>query len=250
MFVIALANAIIGILVGMTGIAGFLLPMLYAGFLGYTPTEALAFSFLAFIVSGSLGAFNYYRVKQLDLPLAATLSIGSLIGALVGVRLNLWLPTNWVTIILYLVVLASGLAILIQQRHPLAHHQQSALLKNKLGMIILGLLTGSLCALSGAGGPVLVMPLLVLLGAEPHLAVGVALLNSVAISLPAAIGYLTQINASQYLTLFIIIVIAHGLGVWLGSSLGPKLKATLLKSSTAIFSVAIAGFKLFSVWHH
>ncbi|MFD1486010.1 sulfite exporter TauE/SafE family protein [Lacticaseibacillus baoqingensis] len=251
MVIIAAANAVIGALVGMTGVAGFLLPMLYAGFLGYTPTTALAFSFLAFIVSGLLGARNYARAGLLDRRLAGIVSIGSLVGALAGVKLNLLLSPDLVTAILYLVVLASGAAILIQQaRLRPVDHPQSPLLTHSGFLFGFGLLTGALCALSGAGGPVLVMPLLVVLGCAPHVAVGVALLNSVAISVPAAIGYFTQIHWQAYLPLLAIIIVTHGLGVWWGSTVGPKINANVLKIGTASFSVVLALFKLISTWVH
>ena len=55
---------------------------------------------------------------------------------------------------------------------------------------LLGVATGAVCAASGAGGPVLVMPLLTLIGFPAHTAVGISLFNSVFIALPAAGGYL------------------------------------------------------------
>ena len=42
-----------------------------------------------------------------------------------------------------------------------------------------GAVTGLICALSGAGGPILVMPLLVVFGVPVKTAVGIALFNSI-----------------------------------------------------------------------
>ena len=47
--IIAAANMAVGGCIGICGIAGFLLPMLYTGGLGFDVTYALALSFLAFI---------------------------------------------------------------------------------------------------------------------------------------------------------------------------------------------------------
>lgn len=49
--IIAAANMAVGGCIGICGIAGFLLPMLYTGGLGFDVTYALALSFLAFLVS-------------------------------------------------------------------------------------------------------------------------------------------------------------------------------------------------------
>ena len=56
-------NLLVGLCVGLTGIAGFLLPMFYSGFLGMAPAETLALSFAAFLISGVLGSVNYYKSK-------------------------------------------------------------------------------------------------------------------------------------------------------------------------------------------
>lgn len=86
--IVILANLIVGVLVGLTGVAGFLLPIVYTGPLGMGVPEGLALSFAAFIVSGALGAMNYKRAGNLDIPFGIRLSIGSLVGAVLGVKLN------------------------------------------------------------------------------------------------------------------------------------------------------------------
>ena len=112
---IVIANVLIGGMIGMTGIAGFLLPMLYSGFLGMPSVQGLALSFFAFLISGVLGAYNYYRAKHLDLKLAVWISAGSFVGAIGGVRLNLLIEEDMVKKILYLVVLLSGISILLRK---------------------------------------------------------------------------------------------------------------------------------------
>ena len=113
--IIILANLLVGGMIGLTGIAGFLLPMLYSGFLGMSASQGLALSFFAFLISGVLGSYNYYKAKNLDLKLALIISAGSLIGAALGVWLNLLIDEEIVKRILYLVVLASGISILFRK---------------------------------------------------------------------------------------------------------------------------------------
>ena len=50
--IVMAANLVVGAFVGLTGVAGFLLPIVYTGPLGMGVTEGLALSFAAFIVSG------------------------------------------------------------------------------------------------------------------------------------------------------------------------------------------------------
>ena len=50
--IIILANLLVGGMIGLTGIAGFLLPMLYSGFMGMPAAQGMALSFFAFLISG------------------------------------------------------------------------------------------------------------------------------------------------------------------------------------------------------
>lgn len=241
--IIIIANLLVGGMIGLTGIAGFLLPMLYSGFLGMPAAQGMALSFFAFLISGVLGAYNYYKAKNLDLKLALVISAGSLIGAVLGVRLNLMIDEAIVKRILYLVVLASGISILLRKEPAEKKTEERKPLPLGLS-IVFGAVTGALCALSGAGGPILVMPLLVALGVPVKTAVGVALFNSVFIAIPSCIGYSLQCDPQEMAVLLLVSMVSHGIGVWAGSKNAAVLKPEPLKKGVAVFSVLIAIFKL------
>ena len=206
--IIAAANMAVGGCIGICGIAGFLLPMLYTGGLGFDVTYALALSFLAFLVSGIIGSFNYYKAGNLEVRMSLKLGIGSLIGAIAGVFLQSMIEKSTAKTILYLVVLFSGASILVRMwnekrkadsvsaKKVISDGKKSASsnpshpksIADHMGFLIfLGITTGAICSLSGAGGPVLVMPLLVACGVSARIAVGVALFDSVFIAIPACI---------------------------------------------------------------
>ena len=263
--IIAAANMAVGGCIGICGIAGFLLPMLYTGGLGFDVTYALALSFLAFLVSGIIGSFNYYKAGNLEVRMSPKLGIGSLIGAIAGVFLQSMIEKSTAKTILYLVVLFSGASILIRMwnekrkadsvsaKKVISDGKNSASsnpshpksIADHMGFLIfLGITTGAICSLSGAGGPVLVMPLLVACGVSARIAVGVALFDSVFIAIPACIGYLSRITWTEILGLLVLIVLTHGIGVWLGSRFAGKVPVQGLKIFVAVFSVCIAIYML------
>ena len=243
--IIAAANLVIGGLIGMTGIAGFLLPMLYAGYLHMSVTESLALSFFAFLISGVLGSRTYYKKKNLDMPLAWTLSAGSFLGALLGVFLNAQIPEDKVKILLYLVVLLSGISILLRKEPNETRKEKGNLLKKySAAAVVLGVLTGAVCSMSGAGGPVLVMPLLVLFGVNVRMAVGTALFDSIFIAIPAGVGYFLQCKMETLLVPLLVSALAHGIGVYAGSNQAERIHQGALKKGIAVFSVLIAIWKL------
>ena len=239
--IVMAANLVVGAFVGLTGVAGFLLPIVYTGPLGMGVTEGLALSFAAFIVSGALGSVNYNKAGNLDIPFGIRLSLGSLAGAVLGVKLNLIIPESTVKVILYVVVLLSGISILLRKdksgrAYVISDHLAATL--------ILGFVTGAVCSLSGAGGPVLVMPLLVVLGIGIRTAVGVALFNSVFIGIPACIGYMMQCSVKDLLPVMAAALVFHGIGVVYGSRNAVKINQILLKKGIAVFSILIAIWKL------
>lgn len=263
--IIAAANMAVGGCIGICGIAGFLLPMLYTGGLGFDVTYALALSFLAFLVSGIIGSFNYYKAGNLEVRMSLKLGIGSLIGAIAGVFLQSMIEKSTAKTILYLVVLFSGASIMVRMwnekrkadsvsaKKVISDEKNSASsnpshpksIADHMGFLIfLGITTGAICSLSGAGGPVLVMPLLVACGVSARIAVGVALFDSVFIAIPACIGYLSRITWTEILGLLVLIVLTHGIGVWLGSRFAGKVPVQGLKIFVAVFSVCIAIYML------
>ena len=248
MILILLLNLLVGACIGLTGIAGFLLPMFYTGFLGMPAGESLALSFSAFLISGVLGSVTYYRQGNLDLKPAVILSAGSLPGALAGVWVNLLIPEDVMQMILYIVGACLG------HLHPSPEGRENGWAgetddrgRNEGGPVLpAGVATGAVCAASGAGGPVLVMPLLTLIGFPAHTAVGISLFNSVFIALPAAGGYLwSGAENTEMFLLLIPVLIAHGIGVAFGSRNAEKIDPTMLKRIVAAASIAIALIKLF-----
>ena len=244
MVLMILLNLLVGGCIGLTGIAGFLLPMFYTGFLGMPSSESLALSFAAFLISGILGSVNYYRSGNLELKTAGILSAGSFLGAIVGVKINLLIPEDTMKIILYLVVLLSGISILLRKEKPEKEGKKKE--KNKAVYFLLGVVTGAVCAASGAGGPVLVMPLLTLIGFPAHTAVGISLFDSIFIALPSAAGYLYAASGvKEIYYLLPVLLVAHGIGEFAGSKNAVKINQKLLKQIVAVGSIAIACVKLF-----
>lgn len=247
-FFTILVNIIVGLLIGWSGIAGFLLPMFYVGYMKLPVASALTLSFASFAVSGIIGATNYHKKGNLPIKTAIPLGIGSLIGAIPGVALNSMIPADIVKFLLYVVVLASGISILIREKRTKnISSSKTSLIQSPLIVAFLGFITAIICALSGAGGPILVMPLLVVLGMDVRLAIGTALFGSIFIALPSIVGYGLQSNISTLWSILLMSCVAHGIGVLIGSKTSHFIKQKPLKITVAIFSIAIALYMMISM---
>lgn len=146
--------------------------------------------------------------------------------------------------ILYLVVLLSGISILLRKDKP--GNTEKKAVQSVPFYLVLGAVTGAVCAASGAGGPVLVMPILTLLGIPAYTAVGISLFDSIFIAVPSAAGYLIAAAGNKEVFLLLpVLLVAHGIGVFAGSKNATKINQTLLKRIVAVASIAIACIKLF-----
>lgn len=234
---------IVGLLIGWSGIAGFLLPIFFVGYLNMPIMSALAISFFCFLISGVLGSIGYYKKGSLPIKISLVIGCGSFIGSIVGVYLNKLLPSNVVTILLYVVVFCSGISILLRKNKKGPEFSEKKDLNNYI-IFALGIVTGAICSFSGAGGPILVMPLLIVLGVNTRSAIGIALFDSIFIALPAIIGYMTKSTIDNLALMLIVCGASHAVGILLGSLSAHKIPQKVLKASVAVFSICISIYKI------
>lgn len=250
--IVLCSNLIIGILLGLTGISGFLLPLIYVGFLHLPLRESLALSFLSFAVSGMIGAYSYWKSKSMDTRLALFLNIGSLPGAFLGVQLNVWIPDNIVKLLLYAFILLAGLSILFKKNQD--NHEsnisvsRSNLLENKIMVVLIGVITAAICSLTGAGGPILLVPLLASLGVNIRVAVGVSLLNSVIIAIPSIFGYFAYSNMESITQLIIASLIGTTLGIVAGAYYANRVKINYLRIFIALVTILSSIYMLITMF--
>jgi uncharacterized protein len=242
--IVLCSNLIIGVLLGMSGISGFLLPLIYVGFLDLPVHDSLALSFLSFAVSGIIGAYSYWKSKNMDLKLALFLSIGSLPGAFLGVQINVLISDFLARLLLYIFVLLAGLSILLKKNNENTKIKQSPLLNHSVIVMLLGFITAVICALTGAGGPILLVPLLASLGINIRVAVGVSLLNSVVIAIPSIFGYFAHASMQTTSMLIIASLLGTIIGITTGARLANKVPIHLLKIMIAIITILSSAYML------
>ena len=253
LLLVGLVNAAVGLLIGLTGVAGFLLPVFYVSVLGMDAAKAMTLSFAAFAVAGVIGSWTYKKSGDLPLKAAVPLCAGSLAGALLGVSLNAFIPARTVKLLLYLVVLASGISILVQmgsdrrKERAGTRREPSGLLEKGWLFVGLGFVTAVVCALSGAGGPILVMPLLLLLGMDVRSAVSTSMLGSVFLALPSVAGYGTRCDLPALLPLLAVCCLCLGLGVFVGSHNAHRIRQKPLKLAVGLFAVLTAVYMIVTI---
>jgi len=161
----ALGVLLAGLAIGATSIGGVLVVPVLGALAQVEPQRAVAAASLGFAFTG---AAAWWLAPRRAGGGSLALDGSALAGAALGALTLAWLPAGGVRLAVGLIALGSGLYALIgragQRERPLP-----ALL-----LLALGLVVGCLSAWSGTGGPVVLLPLLALLGLSAVTAVDLA----------------------------------------------------------------------------
>ena len=218
-----LVIVIVGILIGSVGIGGVLLvPTLkYLG--GISLHTAIPACMFSYIFTGLVGGFIYSRHGTIHWSLAKKVCLGALPGAYIGALLLPYFSVLVLELAIAVLIFTSGIHA-IQQKENNNGKPVSA---NGFELVVIGLITGIGSALTGTGGPLLLVPILIWRKVPILTAIGLSQVIQVPISLMATVG--NQIYGEVDFNLgFTLAVILSG-GVILGAFTSNKLPINLLK---------------------
>jgi len=179
LWIVAPAVLLAGALIGASGIGGVLLVPLLTRLGEVPPAQAVAAASLAFALPG-LAALRALRGHGAQAAGCVPLLAGALAGAAGGALLVRWLPGNALLAAVTALVLFAGWRGLAAPSHAAAPGPALG----TAALALLGLAVGVGSALTGTGGPVLLLPLLMLLRQPLPFAVVAAQ----AIQLPVALA--------------------------------------------------------------
>jgi uncharacterized protein len=174
---VAVVAAVVGFFIGTVGVGGVLLiPVL--GFLAQVDIHtASATALFAFFFCGIVGAALFHRRGNVDFRTCIPVCIGGLSFSFVGAYANSAIGSHTLTRVIGLVVVASGILAL---RRPALPDIVSRKRQPDLALFSVGVACGFASGLSGAGGPVFLLPALLAMGYPPLIAVGVGQVFQVA----------------------------------------------------------------------
>ena len=228
-------GALAGVLSGMFGIGGGIVVVpLLTFWLHLHPKVASGTSLLMIVLPSLSGVALYGIDGHVDVLAALLLAAGSVLGAPVGVRILLRLPT-WVVqvcFVAFLLVIAVSMLLVVPSRDAVLHLGWGM----AAGLVAAGFATGILSGLLGIGGGVIVVPLLVLVfGANDLVAKGSSLLMITATGLSGTISNVRRKNVDipTALVIGVAAVATTALGVWIAETLPPA-------AANALFAVFLA----------
>lgn len=226
---------LVGALIGMVGVGGVLLPPGLVSLGELTVHEATATSTWAFIFTGLVGTVVYAWRRIVPWGMLARLAVGVVPAAFLGALVNARLPAPVVLLGLAALTLFVGVQQL--RRHG-AHEPREEL--GTAALVAVGAVVGFGSALTGTGGPVLLVPILLALGTAPLRAVAVSQAVQLPVVVAGSIGYLQTglVDIGLGTTLGVL----AALGVAAGAAVATRIRAEGLRRIVAVACIAAGGF--------
>ena len=240
------ASFAIAFLIGATSIGGMLLaPAL--NMVGEVPIHmAIPSCMFAFIFAGVIGAVFFSRGGAKLQEGLVELMLGAGVGAFAGSLVLAYLPAIVIQLVVAAVCIASGMRFVLVRRRYLGSDPSVRPAKRLL--FIIGIVTGVGSALTGTGGPMILMPCLMALRVDIKRAVGLAHLIQIPIGILATAGnfLLGRMDFSVALPMSATVVVGAGLGAIFAQRVSTRVLgqsvAVLLVASGVAYALKTIGF--------
>ena len=170
-----------GIMTGLMGASGVMAVVPGMLLLGYSAHQAISTSLAVDLTASVLVVITYFQHGKVNLGQGLYIALAAILGAQIGSRFSVALPESGLSLGFGLFLIASSLLLWRQGlSRPLDRLQASRLalwFKGKpLACVAIGLYAGVYSGLFGAGGGLLFLFALLLLGYSLHQAVGTSTL--------------------------------------------------------------------------
>lgn len=249
-------GALAGTFAGLLGVGGgiIIVPALVFAFQahGFSPDVLVHMAVgtsLATIVPTSISSVSaHHRHGAVDWPLMGRLTVGIVIGALLGAGLADLMPGHVLRTVFALFALVVSLQLALRER-PAAHRQ----LPGTLGLAAAGLVIGTVSALVGIGGGSMTVPFLAWCNVSMRKAIAVSAACGLPIAVAGSIGFvltgLRQPHLPPWTTGYLYWPAGAGIAMTsvlfapLGARLTHRIPATALRRVFAVF-LAVVGVRL------
>jgi uncharacterized membrane protein YfcA len=236
---ITLMALLAGILIGTIGIGGVILVPLLSFVLKIDLHIAMSASSLSFLFPGIVGTITYAKKGSIVWEAVFWLTVGIIPAALLGARVNTNLNTDVLVLIVAGLIAFSGINVFINRQN------ESGMIPElrRVLLIFIGALVGFGSSLTGMGGPVLLIPILITLHYPALITIGI----SQAIQLPIAVFAVISfwLYGQIDLGLGLHLGIAQAVGVYIGAQIAHRLPVFQLRRLVAI---ALIGVGAMMIW--
>lgn len=238
---IAFLGVISGLMIGCIGIGGVILvPALV--FLADIPIKVgIPAAMMAYILSGLVATTVFARNKSIRWGMATWLCLGATPTAFAGAWAVSVVDHRILEAGLGLLTFASGINSLRRQEAPDGH---AAGVSNK-GLLVVGAVTGFLSSVTGTGGPLVMVPIVISMSVPVLVAVGLSQVIQLPVAIAATVG--NVLYGELDLVLGGVLAGALTIGSWYGAKLAHVVPRATLRRIVSVVLVLVGAFILGNV---
>jgi uncharacterized membrane protein YfcA len=239
---LAAVAAVVGLFIGTVGVGGVLLIPFLVLLGGLGIHAAAATALFTFLFTGLLGSYLFQRRGsiswRLTLPVCAGAAVFGYVGSAVAARIE----PHALTAVIAAIIIVAGVYIFLSPRAP------GRVLRDGHGaadlplLLAVGAASGFGSGLSGAGGPLFSVPLMVILRFVPLAAVGASQVLQIVAALSGSAASLQDGRIDFGIAAWVIGFELAGLAA--GVRLAHSLSANVLRRLAAALCVGVGTFML------
>ena len=224
---------LVGLLIGTIGIGGVLIvpALTYIG--GMAIHVSIASAMVAYFFAGGVGSIEYARHGSLRWSDAVWLAVGAMPGAFIGAAAANSVPAYVLELLIAALIIGSALNSL--RRRAAAGREVRTLARGAL--LAIGIVTGIGSSMSGTGGPLVLIPILLWMHVPVLAAVGLSQVIQVPISAFATVGNVVygEIDVATAAALSVLLMV----GVWFGARIAHRVSSVVLKRFVSLMLLGV-----------
>ena len=233
---------IVGFFCGCTSIGGILLIPAIVLLSSLSIHEAMATSLFTFAIMALLGTFLHCRKGSIPWHRAAALCLGALLSGFAGAKANALFSAELLNAVLALLILFAGVSAPRSGSKPVLDVTTASADRQSLVLFLLGLLVGFMAGLTGIGGPVLSVPLMIAIGFSPLTSIAVAQPLQLIAGFSGSVIYILNGAIDYFMALWVTVI--ELIGFYAGVRAAYCLNAHILRLIISLLCIVTAAYLL------
>lgn len=231
----------VGIFIGCIGIGGVMLVPALSYLGGIAIPTAISAAMMGYLLTGAAGAAIYARRKSIRWSMALWLCAGAMPAAWAGAWASNTVAPLILEVFIGLLAASAGLHALFGKRGGTG---QVPRLSTPV-LVSIGAVTGFASALTGTGGPLVLIPVLLWLQVPILTAIGLSQAIQLPIAALATAG--NYFHGELDLALGAILAVTLAIGVGIGANLAHAIPRKLLHGMVAVVLIGVGGLMLTAI---
>ena len=244
MVMMAVVGFIVGFLVGCTGMGGIILIPSLVYLAGLTSHVAMGTTLFTFIFTTSLCSYLYIRLGHVDWKATIPICVGGFLFTYVGADVKAFTAAPYLNLVLALLILLAGALVFCPVKGRRFSFMEEGRRSRFWVLFAVGSGVGFVAGLTGAGGPVLSVPIMIALGFPPLIAIGAGQVYSVPVALSGTAANFLH-GAIDYQVGFWMIIMQI-VGILFGVYMANRMDTVRLRKLVAWVCLFCGAFILFN----